>query len=190
MLVAKLLGARLPLPRLALAAVGRHCFSSEDTTIPSFMDRSRAKTFYRKTIQNVNIKKANDRGIFTEQVLQRLIKLAKPEDITLMFEAYYNYVGHFTIFSNKVTDSFVLKMMALAQEDPTKVGLVAEKVLQLLDHHEYLRYYPHYKVTKTCAEFIAKHSYEHYPEFLRIVSSKIFIKLDKDTLDQMFSLCQ
>lgn len=67
----------------------------------------RAANFYRKSIRRINI---NDkgRGKFTQHHLLRLIKLTeKIEQVPLLFEAYYNYLGHFTVISNSTVDKML-----------------------------------------------------------------------------------
>lgn len=67
----------------------------------------RAANFYRKSIRRINI---NDkgRGKFTQHHLIRLIKLTdKIEQVPLLFEAYYNYLGHFTVINNSTVDKML-----------------------------------------------------------------------------------
>lgn len=73
---------------------------------------NRAANFYRNSIRRINI---NDkgRGKFTEHHLLRLIKLTEGvEQEPLLFEAYYNYLGHFTIISSTTVDKMLLKALS------------------------------------------------------------------------------
>lgn len=56
-----------------------------------------------------------------------------------MYEAYYNYMGHFTLIPNKVVDSLVLRSIL--------IGNQVDKVLEIFSHHNYLAYFPHYDAT-------------------------------------------
>ena len=59
---------------------------------------------------NINDK---GRGKFTQHHLLNLIKLVKTaEEESLLFEEYYNYLGHFTLFDNKVVDKMLQKSMS------------------------------------------------------------------------------
>jgi hypothetical protein len=61
------------------------------------------------------------------------------EHAKVMYEAYYNYMGHFTLIPNKVVDSLVIKSIM--------IGNQVEKVLEIFSHHNYLTYFPHYDAT-------------------------------------------
>lgn len=52
-----------------------------------------------------------ERGKFNEQSLKIIMKRAKPNDIKLLFEAYFNYLGHFTYVSNTVVDDLIMKAL-------------------------------------------------------------------------------
>lgn len=52
-----------------------------------------------------------ERGKFNEQSLKIIMKRAKPNDIKLLFEAYFNYLGHFTYISNTVVDDLIVKAL-------------------------------------------------------------------------------
>lgn len=56
-----------------------------------------------------------------------------------MYEAYYNYMGHFTLIPNKVVDSLIIKSII--------IGNQVDKVLEIFSHHNYLAYFPHYDAT-------------------------------------------
>ena len=54
---------------------------------------------------NINDK---GRGKFTQHHLLNLIKLVNTaEEEPLLFEAYYNYLGHFTLFDSRVVDKML-----------------------------------------------------------------------------------
>ena len=52
-------------------------------------------------------------------------------------------------------DNFILTIIQLAKKDATNIPSTTEKLLELLRHHDYLKYYPHYSVTQACTQFIA-----------------------------------
>ena len=64
-----------------------------------------------------------------------------------MFEAYYNYMGHFTIIPNKVVDSLVIKALI--------IGNQTEHVMEIFTHYDYLAYFPHYDATKKFIKTLA-----------------------------------
>lgn len=69
-------------------------------------------TFYRNSIRRINV---NDkgRGKFTEHHLIKLTKLTENEhQLPLLFEGYYNFVGHFTVITNKTVDKMLIKAMS------------------------------------------------------------------------------
>lgn len=87
---------------------------------------------------NINDK---GRGKFTEHHLLRLIKLT--ENVTqapLLFEAYYNYLGHYTVISSTTVDKMLDKVLAFP-ETPLP------SVLELLNNHNYLAYFPANRIT-------------------------------------------
>jgi len=51
-----------------------------------------------------------------------------------VIEAYYNFKGHKTIFSNKIVDKLVNSSIEISKP---------EKVFDILNFHHYLLYYPH-----------------------------------------------
>lgn len=124
-------------------------FSTEETAAQNERDLSsagdeqeldRAANFYRNSIRRINI---NDkgRGKFTQHHLLRLTKLTeKPEQVPLLFEAYYNYLGHFTVISNTTVDRMLQKAMSF-EDAPL------QSVLEIFSTHNYLTYFPHYRVT-------------------------------------------
>lgn len=59
----------------------------------------------------------------------------------MLFEAYYNYLGHFTVISNSTVDKMLLKVLSF----PT---FPLDSVIELYQNHNYLAYYPSYAVTK------------------------------------------
>ena len=75
------------------------------------------------------MKASSGRGVFTDFALKRVVSLANASDLQIMFEAYYNYLGHFTIMSNSVVDELLLKTISLARRDPEIEDVAIEKVL-------------------------------------------------------------
>jgi len=71
---------------------------------------------YRKVIRGLTIKKKTERANFNEQSLVHIINIATRKDINLMYEAYYNYLGHYTPISNKTVDSLICKTASLGQK--------------------------------------------------------------------------
>lgn len=73
---------------------------------------SRNAIFYRTSIRRINID-SKGRGKFTQHHLLKLTALTKkPEQQALLFEAYYNYLGHFTIIDSKVVDKMLARVMS------------------------------------------------------------------------------
>jgi hypothetical protein len=73
--------------------------------------------------------------------LIRLIKLTEQaSDVPLLFEAYYNYLGHFTLMKNSTVDKMLQKAMSIGEGE-------LQKVLDVYGNHNYLGYFPSYKVT-------------------------------------------
>lgn len=82
------------------------------------------------------------RGKFTEHHLLRLIKLTeKVEQEPLLFEAYYNYLGHFTMISSTTVDKMLLKALSFQ-------GCSLPKIIEIFQNHNHLGYFPHYSITK------------------------------------------
>jgi hypothetical protein len=78
-------------------------------------DLDMAENFYRNSIRKINI---NDkgRGKFTEHHLIRLTKLTqKPSQLPLLFEGYYNYLGHLTPISSKVVDRMLMRALSFKE---------------------------------------------------------------------------
>ena len=96
-----------------------------------------AENFYRSSIRRINI---NDkgRGKFTQHHLIRLTKITQKSDqLPLLFEGYYNYLGHFTVISNKVVDRMLHKALSF-QEKPLA------SIIEIYQNHNYLGYFPSY----------------------------------------------
>jgi hypothetical protein len=79
----------------------------------SFSIRSNSGAFYRKMVRNLNFKKKTGRAIFHEQSLRQIIDTATRKDLNLIFEAYYNFLGHYTLVSNTTVDALVKKAISL-----------------------------------------------------------------------------
>ena len=63
--------------------------------------------------------KKTGRGTFKEDTLIRM-NISQPNDMEVLFEAFYNYTGHFTKYSNRTVDSFVHKSLHLSKLDPNQ----------------------------------------------------------------------
>ena len=68
-----------------------------------------------------------------------------------MFEAYFNYLGHFTMIPNKVVDTLVYKALRVGGEE----GLVG--VMEIFDNHNYLMYFPSYQATAKVFKHLVDH---------------------------------
>jgi hypothetical protein len=91
---------------------GESSSSVESSTNTQNEGENRASNFYRNSIRRININEKG-RGKFTEHHLLRLIKLTeRVEQEPLLFEAYYNYIGHFTMISSTTVDKMLLKSMS------------------------------------------------------------------------------
>lgn len=72
--------------------------------------------YYRNTIRRVNIR-SNGRGKFTPYFLQKIINMSSTEEhAKIMYEAYYNYLGHFTLIPNAVVDELVFKSITIGNQ--------------------------------------------------------------------------
>ena len=117
----------------------RFGFCSEPS-LANIIGEDRATTFYRNSIRRVNVN-TRGRGKFTQHNLLRLTKLVESsEQQELLLEAYYNYIGHFTLIDSRTVDKMLSKIMGLE-------GCKVTPLIQLLHHHNYLTYFPHYRVT-------------------------------------------
>lgn len=81
----------------------------EESTNEQPLDR--AANFYRNSVRKINID-GQGRGKFTEHALLRLVKLTESsQQVSLLFEAYYNYLGHHTVISSSTVDKMLSKVM-------------------------------------------------------------------------------
>ena len=165
MLISKLIRPPVLASRIALTTLFNQPFS-EETAPSEILTNTKARAYYRTTISKINTRSSSGKGIFHEDILQRLAKKANRHDIPLLFEAYYNFLGHFTIISNKTMDHFILTIIQLAKKDPLNTPTTTDKLLELFRHHDYLKYYPHYSVTQACTQFIGENSPDQYNKFL------------------------
>ena len=93
-----------------------------------------------------------------------------------MFEAYYNYLGHFTQIPNKVVDELVFKAIALGNQ--------VEPILQIFTHHNYLTYFPHYDATnRFLKHLISTGNKENLDKMLRVLIRSPLIKINNKTVD-------
>lgn len=101
----------------SLALVSLFRFSAEEQpkiegTDHQVRELDRASTFYRNSIRRININNKG-RGKFTEHHLLRLAKLVDNEaQLPLLFEGYYNYLGHFTVISCSTVDKMMEKILS------------------------------------------------------------------------------
>jgi|JI6StandDraft_1071083.scaffolds.fasta_scaffold1165582_1 hypothetical protein len=65
----------------------------------------------------------------------QMIQTATREDIRLIHEAYFNFVGHFTPISNTVVDALVSKTISLASMRRKVEEDNQERVFQILQNH-------------------------------------------------------
>ena len=92
-----------------------------------------------------------------------IIHSATRKDVELIFEAYYNYLGHYTPIENKTVDALLNKTASLAKIDIPKQPHHWGKVSEVLRNHEYLGYYPHYDTTINAAHLAKKaEKFTHY----------------------------
>ena len=136
----------------------------------------RAATFYRNSIRKINV---NDkgRGKFTQHHLLKLVKLTeKVEQEPLLYEAYYNYLGHFTVIDSTSVD----KMLEKAMSFPT---CSLDKIVELYGNHNYLSYYPHYRITHKLIS-IAQNNQEIYQQLLKVLIQSPLVKFNADILNQ------
>ena len=94
--------------------------TTSNTDLSGVQETSHCVSFYRKSIRKVNIRQKTGRGTFNEHTLIRMMKISQPTDMEVLFEAFYNYMGHFTIYSNRTVDSFVHKILHLSKLDPNQ----------------------------------------------------------------------
>jgi hypothetical protein len=57
-------------------------------------------------------------------------------------------VGHFTLISSTTVDKMMLKSLSFD-------GCSQDKIIELLENHNHLAYFPHYNVTKRIIEVLA-----------------------------------
>lgn len=130
MIITRTILSRIPILRPTPLQFHQFCNAKVDNDDGTFRSNlSFCRSFYQKTIRRVNLVERTGRGRFSEHTLIRMMKLAQPEDLELLFEAFYNYMGHFTVYSNKTVDSFVHKVLHLAKLDPSLNEATADKVL-------------------------------------------------------------
>lgn len=131
----------------------------------------KSANFYRNSIRRINVDKEG-RGKFTEYHLARLTKLTeRSSQVPLLFEAYYNYLGHFTVISSKVVDGMLQKVMRFS--DPH-----LDSVLEVFSNHYYLAYFPHYQITQRLIK-LAEKDEETFKKLLVIFLNSPLIKFNK-----------
>lgn len=55
--------------------------------------------------------------MFNDEAFKKIVNIAGPKDLNLIFECYYNYVGHHTILTNRVVDILLNKAINLGTEN-------------------------------------------------------------------------
>lgn len=134
----------------------------------------KATTFYRNSIRRININ-SKGRGKFTQHNLLRLIKLVESsQQQQLLLEAYYNYIGHFTLMDSSTVDKMLTKIMSLE-------GCTLSPLVKLLHNHNYLGYFPHYRVTNQLLRMTAPDQRLH----MKLMSSLMLnplIKFNRETV--------
>lgn len=95
-----------------------------------------------------------------------------------MFEAYYNYLGHFTVISSTTVDKMLAKSLAFE-------GSSLDKVIEIYENHNYLSYFPHYQVTHRLIT-LARSNPEHYHALLNIFINSPLIKFNAEIVNLLF----
>lgn len=110
----------------------------------------------------------------------RLIKLTeKPEDEPLLYEAYYNYLGHFTLISSTTVDKMILK--ALSFPSPN-----LDSAIQIFENHNYLGYFPHYNVTAQLLKS-ATADEKAFHKLLEVLIANPLIKFDANITEWLLA---
>lgn len=91
-----------------------------------------------------------------------MINLCKNErDVDILIPAYYNFLGHHTIFLNKDIDSLLLKCISLN---------CGTKIHPILSNHNLLLYYPHQTIfNKLIENYIQQKSTDGLQDLLKIL---------------------
>lgn len=84
MLISKLIRPTILAPRIVLMTFSKHSFSEEGATA-EILTNTKARAYYRTTISKINTRSSSGKGIFHEDILQRLAKKANKHDIPLLF---------------------------------------------------------------------------------------------------------
>jgi hypothetical protein len=99
--------------------------------------------------------------------------------VPLLFEAYYNYLGHFTLMQNSTVDKMLQKVMSFEEAD-------LEKVLEVYANHNHLGYFPSYKVTAAVIQSTRANG-DVYRKLLDILLISPLIKFDKEVTNSLIN---
>ena len=97
-------------------------------------------------------------------------------------EAYYNYMGHFTVVSSRTVDKMILKMMELE-------GCAFGGIVELLHNHNYLGYFPHYGVTNQLLDRCQANQ-EVFSQLVRVLINNPLIKLDGEGVGRLLEILE
>jgi len=96
--------------------------------------------------------------------LSNMLDLVKTkEDFDTVVEAYYNFKGHKTSFSNNTVDKLVVTAVRIGQP---------EKVFDIINHHHYLLYYPHIKTVNLVLVGLFLILFKAYLELFGIITGQ------------------
>jgi len=110
--------------------------------------------------------------------LSNMLDLVKTEeDMDTVIEAYYNFKGHKTDFSNRIVDKLIVTAVRL--EKP-------EKIFDILNYHNYLLYYPHTKtVNIVLNQLITSNDIGMLNTFLGIIKTRKLIRVDQSFVNTL-----
>jgi len=110
--------------------------------------------------------------------LSNMLDLVKTkEDFDTVVEAYYNFKGHKTSFSNNTVDKLVVTAVRIGQP---------EKVFDIINHHHYLLYYPHIKTVNLVLNYlVSSQDSGMLHNYLGIIKNRKLIQLDQKFVDTL-----
>lgn len=99
------------------------------------------------------------------------------EDLDTCIEAFYNFKGHRTMFSNKIIDKLIETSVSMT---------MPQKVFDIFNFHNYLMYYPARTTTSSVQNCLIKQNETTaLTEFLEIVQKRKLIKVDDSFVNQL-----
>lgn len=104
------------------------------------------------------------------------------QQVPLLFEAYYNYLGHFTVISNSSVDKMLHKVM-----DITEAPL--EQAIEIYSTHNYLSYFPHYSTTLRLISLVQTDE-ESFAKLLHIFEYSPLIRFDRPIIDHLLAVAR